>query len=64
MSVIGNDWRADAATMIKAMATSPGLRDQVDLAVQVACLQRAGTDPADQRGAGEASNGDRLQMLP
>ncbi|SFU75195.1 ribose transport system substrate-binding protein [Methylobacterium sp. 174MFSha1.1] len=36
MSFIGNDWQAEAANMIKAMAASPGLRDKVDLEVQVA----------------------------
>jgi len=36
MSYIGNDWQAEAANMIKAMATSKTLKDKVDLEVQVA----------------------------
>ncbi|RAI01608.1 sugar ABC transporter substrate-binding protein [Acuticoccus sediminis] len=36
MSYIGNDWQAEAANMIKAMAGSQTLRDKVDLKVQVA----------------------------
>ncbi|MCB1489769.1 MAG: substrate-binding domain-containing protein, partial [Bauldia sp.] len=36
MSYIGNDWQAEAANMVKAMAASPELADKVDLQVQVA----------------------------
>ncbi|MBV5324652.1 MAG: substrate-binding domain-containing protein, partial [Rhodospirillaceae bacterium] len=36
MSYIGNDWQAEAANMIKAMAASSTYRDKVDLQVQVA----------------------------
>jgi len=36
MSYIGNDWQAEAANMIKAMAGSSAYRDKVDLQVQVA----------------------------
>src|SRR5271168_4392157 len=36
MSYIGNDWQAEAANMVKAMAASAGLKDKVDLGVQVA----------------------------
>jgi len=36
MSYIGNDWQAEAANMVKAMAESPEYADKVDLQVQVA----------------------------
>jgi len=36
MSYIGNDWQAEAANMVKAMAASAGMKDKVDLRVQVA----------------------------
>ncbi len=36
MSYIGNDWQAEAANMITAMAASGPYRDKVDLQVQVA----------------------------
>jgi ribose transport system substrate-binding protein len=36
MSYIGNDWQAEAANMVKAMAASKTLKDKVDLQVQVA----------------------------
>ncbi len=36
MSYIGNDWQAEAANMVKAMANSADMRDKVDLQVQVA----------------------------
>ena len=36
MSYIGNDWQAESANMITAMAKSKTLRDKVDLEVQVA----------------------------
>ncbi len=36
MSYIGNDWQAEAANMVKAMAAAPGMKDKVDLEVQVA----------------------------
>jgi ribose transport system substrate-binding protein len=36
MSYIGNDWQAEAANMLKAMAVSAPYRDKVDLQVQVA----------------------------
>jgi ribose transport system substrate-binding protein len=36
MSYIGNDWQAEAANMVKAMAASGPLKDKVDLQVQVA----------------------------
>jgi ribose transport system substrate-binding protein len=36
MSYIGNDWQAEAANMVKAMAASKSLADKVDLKVQVA----------------------------
>ena len=36
MSYIGNDWQAEAANMVKAMAGHKSLRDKVDLEVQVA----------------------------
>ena len=36
MSYIGNDWQAEAANMVKAMAASKDYRDKVDLQVQVA----------------------------
>ena len=35
MSYVGNDWQAEAENMVKAMAASSGLRDEVDLSVQV-----------------------------
>jgi ribose transport system substrate-binding protein len=35
MSYIGNDWQAEAANMLKAMALHPSMRDKVDLQVQV-----------------------------
>jgi len=36
MSYIGNDWQAEAANMVKAMAGHKSLADKVDLQVQVA----------------------------
>lgn len=36
MSYIGNDWQAEAANMVKAVAASKDYRDRVDLKVQVA----------------------------
>jgi ribose transport system substrate-binding protein len=36
MSYIGNDWQAEAANMVKAMAAHPSMRDKVELQVQVA----------------------------
>lgn len=36
MSYIGNDWQAEAANMVKAMAAHSSLADKVDLQVQVA----------------------------
>jgi len=36
MSYIGNDWQAEAANMVKAMAASSSMKDKVDLRVQVA----------------------------
>ena len=36
MSYIGNDWQAEAANMVKAMASHSSMRDKVDLEVQVA----------------------------
>lgn len=36
MSYIGNDWQAEAANMVKAMAASKDLKDKVSLQVQVA----------------------------
>ena len=36
MSYIGNDWQAEAANMIKAMAAHKSFADKVDLQVQVA----------------------------
>ena len=36
MSYIGNDWQAEAANMVKAMAASKDYRDKLSLAVQVA----------------------------
>jgi len=36
MSYIGNDWQAEAANMVKAMAASKDMADKVDLQVQVA----------------------------
>jgi ribose transport system substrate-binding protein len=36
MSYIGNDWQAEAANMVKAMASSSTYKDKVDLEVQVA----------------------------
>jgi ribose transport system substrate-binding protein len=36
MSYIGNDWQAEAANMVKAMAAHPSMADKVDLQVQVA----------------------------
>ena len=36
MSYIGNDWQAEAANMIKAMAASADMKDKVALEVQVA----------------------------
>lgn len=36
MSFIGNDWQAEAANMVKAMAAHSSLADKVDLQVQVA----------------------------
>ncbi|SFU47409.1 ribose transport system substrate-binding protein [Methylobacterium sp. 174MFSha1.1] len=36
MSYIGNDWQAEAANMIKAMAASPAVASKIDLQVQVA----------------------------
>lgn len=36
MSYIGNDWQAEAANMVKAMAAHPSLQDKVDLQIQVA----------------------------
>jgi len=36
MSFIGNDWQAEAANMVKAMAAHPSMADKVDLQVQVA----------------------------
>ena len=43
MSYVGNDWQTEAANMVKAMANTPGLKDKVDLEVQV-----AGTDAQKQ----------------
>ncbi|MBX6321774.1 MAG: ABC transporter substrate-binding protein, partial [Rhodospirillaceae bacterium] len=36
MSYIGNDWQAEAANMVKAMAAHKSMRDKVDLTIQVA----------------------------
>src|SRR5689334_17761280 len=36
MSYIGNDWQAEAANMVKAMAAHKDMVDKVDLQVQVA----------------------------
>src|ERR1700754_5181582 len=36
MSFIGNDWQAEAANMVKAMAAHKSLADKVDLQIQVA----------------------------
>lgn len=36
MSYIGNDWQAEAANMVKAMAAAPDMKNKVDLEVQVA----------------------------
>ena len=36
MSYIGNDWQAEAANDVKAMAAAPAYKDKVDLRVQVA----------------------------
>jgi ribose transport system substrate-binding protein len=36
MSYIGNDWQAESANMLKAMASSKGYKDKVDLHIQVA----------------------------
>jgi ribose transport system substrate-binding protein len=36
MSYIGNDWQAEAANMVKAMAAHSSMADKVDLQVQVA----------------------------
>jgi len=36
MSYIGNDWQAEAANMVKAMASHKNMADKVDLQVQVA----------------------------
>jgi ribose transport system substrate-binding protein len=36
MSYIGNDWQAEAANDVKAMAASASMKDKVDLRVQVA----------------------------
>ncbi|MGE0853909.1 MAG: sugar ABC transporter substrate-binding protein [Gammaproteobacteria bacterium] len=36
MSYIGNDWQAEAANMVKAMAAHKSMRDKVDLEIQVA----------------------------
>ena len=36
MSYIGNDWQAEAANMVKAMAAHKSMRDKVDLQIQVA----------------------------
>src|ERR1700733_469743 len=35
MSYIGNDWQAEAANMVKAMAISKDMADKIDLQVQV-----------------------------
>jgi ribose transport system substrate-binding protein len=35
MSYIGNDWQAEAANMVKAMAAHPSMANKVDLQVQV-----------------------------
>src|SRR5215218_8180681 len=35
MSYIGNDWQAEAANMVKAMAAHKSMADKVDLQVQV-----------------------------
>ena len=36
MSYIGNDWQAEAANMVKAMAAHKDFADKIDLQVQVA----------------------------
>src|SRR4249919_1801030 len=36
MSYIGNDWQAEAANMVKAMAAHKDFKDKVDLQIQVA----------------------------
>jgi len=36
MSYTGNDWQAEAANMVRAMAAHPSLADRIDLQVQVA----------------------------
>ncbi len=57
MSYIGNDWQAESANMLKAMASSNGYKDKVDLHIQVAgpsaqkqsqqinAMTQAGADP-------------------
>ena len=41
MSYIGNDWQAEAANMVKAMAASKDYRDRVDLKCRSPALTRS-----------------------
>ena len=55
MSYIGNDWQAEAANMVKAMAAHKRLAGQGRPAGPGRRPERAAADPADQRhGAGRA----------
>ena len=61
MSYIGNDWQAEAANMVKAMAASErhpeGQGSTYE--VQVAGPERSAPDPADQRHGAGGSRCDR-----
>ena len=59
MSYIGNDWQAEAANMVKAMAAHKSMADKVDLQVQVAGPERPAPDPADQRHGAAGRPSDR-----
>ena len=54
MSYIGNDWQAEAANMVKAMADYKTLRDKVDLTVQVAGRTRSGRSSRSTRWSSRA----------
>ena len=63
MSYIGNDWQAQAANMMKAMAAHPNYADQVDLRVRIAGANAIVIFPisptARQEGLRPRRHGDR-----
>ena len=60
MSFIGNDWQAEAANMVKAMAAAPNIATRLIWRCR-SPAQCAAANPADQRdGAGRCEGDHRL----